>query len=237
MKEQSVVVGVRRWLRSNEPAKPSSRFHHLQYLAELGIRWVVIIYLRVSTQQQADKGYLKSQRIRVCKAVKEAGFKIARCDGEEVILTEVSEGKVSRSSLEFLEILAEELCAIIVAEDVSRFIRAKDFHPIFNPSAQLTENDIDEFRQKYKRSPFATIIHPDANYREIKKYQKEFGTTDNKPKKHKSGYKKRRRDKKLPKALRLYKKGASLGKISRLIKVAKSTVADWVKTYSQKPAT
>jgi DNA invertase Pin-like site-specific DNA recombinase len=187
---------------------------------------------RVSTRKQDDDGRLKRQIDRLRKAVEKMGVKNI-IDGP---IVEVSLGKVNRSGLEFIILLAEKLGAIAVFETTNRIIRAKDFCPKTNPTAQLTLEDFEELTKVTKGVPLATVLHPDADYIEIKCYQSKY---EEKKKdrilydKSKPGWTKRRRKKYLPIVLKLRAEGMSYGAIAKQLDLSIDIVRSWCRKYSE----
>lgn len=233
-RRKSLVENIRRRLvaKNPKPARASDYIYHLQELINLGIDLPVILCGRVSTRKQDNDGSLKRQAVRLRKTVEEMGAK----NIIDKPLMEVSLGKVNRSGLESIISLAKELGAIPVFETTDRIIRAKDFCPKTNPTAIPTVEDFEELMRIADGVPLATVLHPDADYREIKSYQSKY---EEKKKdrvlydKSKPGWTIRRRKKYLPIVLKLRAKGMSYGKIVKATDLPLPLVRSWGLKYKK----
>lgn len=131
---------------------------------------------RVSTPKQDNKGYLQTQKSRLLHVLDAYGFPIvADENGMPLVIPEVCRGDSDRVSLEMIRAVAKEYGAIPVAESVDRWMRPRDFHPFNNPDAELTVEDVMNFLEKIRLTPFAVIVRPDASYDEVKSYRKLIG--------------------------------------------------------------
>jgi DNA invertase Pin-like site-specific DNA recombinase len=127
---------------------------------------------------------------------------------------------------------AKEHGATLLAESTDRFARHPIYHSSKCPNVRARTSDLDDLRWWTIGVPLATVIHPDAAASEVRSYQRRrgqhekssFGGRPGLP-----GYKKRLRQKKLPKVLELKERGASLRKIVAKTRLAKSTIADWIR--------
>ncbi len=227
-RRKSLVENIRRRLAAQnpEPARASDYIYHLQELIDLGIDLPVILCGRVSTRKQDNDGSLKRQAFRLRKTVEEMGAK----NIIDEPLMEVSLGKVNRSGLESIISLAKELGAIPVFETTDRIIRAKDFCPKTNPTAISTVEDFEELMRIADGVQFATVLHPDADYREIKSYQSKY---EEKKKdrvlydKSKPGWRKKRRKEYRRKVLKMKKSGMSHNQIAEQLNLPISLVRYW----------
>jgi predicted site-specific integrase-resolvase len=212
--------------QSAKEVKASEHIYPLSEILEITTAFPLLLCGRVSTQKQYDDGSLERQLVRLRKAVEDMGFK----NIIDEPLVEVSLGKVNRGGLECIIAVAREYGAIPVFETTDRIIRAKDFCPKTNTTAALTVKDFEELMRVTKGDPLATVLHPDADYREIKRYQSKY---EEKKKdrvlydKSKPGWTVRRRKKYLPIVLKLRAEGMSYGEIVKATDLPLPLVRSW----------
>jgi DNA invertase Pin-like site-specific DNA recombinase len=127
---------------------------------------------------------------------------------------------------------AKEQGATLLAESTDRFARHPAYHSSECPNVRARTSELDDLRWWTLGVELATVLHPDTPASEVRSYQRrrgqhEKGSFGGRP--GLPGYKKRRRQKKLPEVLELNKRGASLRTIVAETGLAKSTVADWIR--------
>lgn len=193
---------------------------------------------RVSTQQQADKGYLESQEWRLLHEIAAYGFPVVRDEnGEQIIIPEIHRGNSDRVELEMIAVLAKSYHAIPVAESLDRWMRPKSFHPIYNPDAKLTVEDTMNFLERIQLYPFAIVIKSDVKFDVIKEIQKTIGLIiggqhGGRPKRDEIPDKLSKSDLKSKyrkTAQKLNQDGLSLGLIAKILFLPKSTIQGWLK--------
>lgn len=123
----------------------------------------VVVYGRVSSWGQAGPGKAKigNQTSAVYREVKKtaADFRV------RYLPRGVEEGKLSnpRPSLRDAVDYATKCGAIIVAADLSRFIRSESYHRTKNPDAVPTKREMELLRKFTLCVPLATVLDPSAS--------------------------------------------------------------------------
>lgn len=121
----------------------------------------------------------------------------------------------------------------LLAESTDRFIRSPDYHPHKNPHAQPTERDYRRLRQATLGIKLVTLLHPDASYRQVRRYQTRRGQiakcqSGGRPQKQPAGYKKQRRQELQPQVVELRHAGLTERAIGQKLGVAPSVVHSWL---------
>ncbi len=135
--------------------------------------------------------------------------------------------------------------AVLLAESTDRFIRPLDYHSKRNPDAQATEEDLRCLRCWTKGVRLLTVLDPDASPREVRSWQRKRGQSakgrkggrprsqpppEQTPAKY-PGYKKDRREAKLPAVLQRRARGESLRQIAEAEEVPVATVEEWIQKH------
>jgi hypothetical protein len=123
--------------------------------------------------------------------------------------------------------------AVLLAETVDRFLRHPHFHPVCNPDAQATEEQLAELAALADGVTLATALDPDATPTEVRAYRSKRGqwAKDNRggrPKKKRPGYKKARREALRQTVIELDRDGLAQREIARRTGVPRSTVQNWL---------
>jgi len=239
-KKRSVAANVKRRLRErylpdSKPTKASKYLHHFKKYRKKHLDTKAVIYARVSTGAQGYKRNLDTYEKVLRRKLKKLNITVVGC------YPEISSGWIldydERLALANATKEAIKQKAVIVAPSADRFLRNRDFHTKENPDILPTKAEFEKLKKLTCGVPLVTLLHPDMPPRRVRGYvskwgQKTKGNKGGRPKKNPPGYKKKQRLKKLPRVLRLHKKGASWGDINALTGVAKTTAADWVRKYS-----
>jgi DNA invertase Pin-like site-specific DNA recombinase len=206
---------VRKYAAALTPARPSE---YLASLNDLKPGTPVVLYARESDPTQKDN--LPGQIAKLKREVAKRGHPA------KAVVKEIARGaQCWRDGLKRAFVIARRASATVVAESVTRFKRNHD------PRAPLTVADLKQLMAEANGVPLATVVHPDAAPEQARSYQSKRGMAG------KGRYggrptakhpKKARRVKNMPTAVALRQGGMSLRAIGREIKVAFSTVRDWL---------
>ena len=240
-KKRSLAARIKRRLQEqslpdSKPAKASKYLHWLKQYHYDHPDMRVIIYIRDSSRSQDHKGNLDTHEMVSRRRLKRLKIQVVGCNRE------VSSGWIlepdKRTGLMNAVKEAKRQKAVIVTTSVDRVLRSIDFNTQTNPFAMPTEAEYEKVKKLTCNIPILTLLHPNMPPRKVRGYQTKWGqkAKNNKggrPSVNKPGYKKQRRKEKLPKVLRLYEKNASLGRISALVGIPKSTVADWINLHKK----
>jgi hypothetical protein len=199
---------------------------------------LVVPYMRVSSGEQRGAGHLERRLKYLRLRLRIKGVHLTKS------YTEVVSGKVLMPALrpELVNAIAaaQELqsanpdaVVAVVSDTRNRLVRG----PNYDGSAETdnpTNSQLKRLRQLAGSVILATgILHPDAPFDEVRSYEtrvsQKFGKRVGRPEKQEPGWMKKRRLALMPKAVTLRKRGKSLRRIGRLLKVPFTTVADWLK--------
>ena len=205
---------------------------HIPEVLEVEPDYPLLVVSRVSTQAQYDNGNAQRQHMRTVKTLKAMGAMNIVNENEPIV--EVASGGFSDLALEHIAVIAEG--AMIVVESVDRLLRAEDYHPNKNPNALPTDKDFMRVKNILGLSTFvASVIHPDADFTEIRRYQKKMDLIVNKiggrPIKL---TRKQRRKKYRAKVLKMRKDGISHNQVSKQLSLPISLVRYWWLMHTKK---
>ena len=229
------------WARLYEPppspiGKASDYIAHADDLARKQPGFKAVLWVRESArwkdvegrldrQEQYDRDYLQRlgvEVVEVCRVV-EAGWHNRQGWNREDYWTWL---KIDRRELVKAANLARDLGAVLVARDVTRFLRPYGF-----TSAKMTGPDgvptVAEFQQLVELVggvPLATIIHPDVPLPEVHRQTSEAGLV---LKEAKPGRPITDRAKAMKEARRMKADGYSYSKISEHLKVPIPSLHRW----------
>jgi DNA invertase Pin-like site-specific DNA recombinase len=130
------------------------------------------------------------------------------------------------------KLIAKGREAVIVAPSTDRFLRNRDF-TTKEPDLTPTEAEFQILKELTCNIPLLTLLHPDMPPKEVRSYQTKWGqeakgNKGGRPEKKTPGYKKRRRDRKRGRVIRLYKQGVTISGISRETRVPPGTIYGWL---------
>jgi hypothetical protein len=218
---QSPTFKVSVQQRRLQPGRASDYIRHAQARLKLGT--LVLACCRVSGRERKRK--LADQEVNLRQV----------CERYGAILVDVVMHVGSGADPFWIGAAAKkakELNAVLLAETTDRFVRHPDFHSSKNADAQAREADIELLAECADGVDLLTDLHPDAPPSEVRSYQRlrgrrATGHTGGRP--TEAGYKKRRRQRLKPPAIKMCKDGMSFRKISAVLHVAESTVRSWLK--------
>ena len=208
-------------------SKPKSKsiLVHFKDLAQQTPGVPVILIARVSSPEQRRKGNIEDQLSRMRKKVKRRGSKVIK------EYCEVAQGKnVRRATVRRAIRKARRTGAAIVFETMDRMLRHIKFNPKTNPNARVSDKKIERFLNIHRCVTFALLDNPKSSLKKIKRLRAKRGQRakgnhgggDNKP-----GKMVRRREKLLPRAIKLRKKGWSFRRIGERLGIAPMVACDW----------
>lgn len=205
------------------PVRPGKASRFIEHFAEISRHCrFVVVYLRESSRTRQKNRRMRDQRNWVLMKLRQAGVVILR------VFPEVGPGWSGTEHLKErtkAALLAKRYGAVLVSESVDRLLRCIDFrHDDPNP-AQPYECEFEELMAIMPGVRFTTLLHPDTDWRDVRKHQTKrgFGV------KCEPGEKKLRRL-----ALRDWVVklrcgwGCTLNEISAETGLAKSTFRDWL---------
>lgn len=123
---------------------------------------------------------------------------------------------------------AEHHNAVIVAESTDRLLRSQDFDSVNAPGAAPTEFEFERFMSRAKGVRFATLLDPDADWREVRSYQTKRGYGI----RCQPGEKKRWRATVARRALLLWLEGASYREVAKETRTPTPTVQGWIRAFA-----
>jgi len=239
---RSVAANVKRRLRErylpdSKPAKASKYLHHFKKYHKKHPNMQALIYTRDSTGAQAYRRNLDTHKKVLRREHKKMKIPILGC------YPEVSSGWILNDDRWALvkavkkarKYIRKGKPVVIVTTSSDRFLR-NEYFTTNGPDVLPTKAEFEKLKKLTRNVPLVTLLHPDMPPMEVRSWQTKWGqkTKGNKggrPKVNKPGYKKKQRLEKLPRVLRLRKKGASWRDINALTGVAKTTATDWVRKY------
>jgi len=216
---------------STVPGQASKYIRHLDELIKEQANLKVVLFIRVSTRGQSDKGNLKDQLASLRKILKKHGISIVG------VIRDLGSGwRNDKDGLQYACEKAIELGAVVLAESTDRLLRSVYYHSVDDPYAKPSTEEYEDMLKVTNGATLVTVVHPDADLNETRSYhtkrgQQEKGRKGGRPK-SKAGYKKQERKEKLPKVLELREKGRSYREIEKRTGVKYSTAYTWVHKYS-----
>ncbi len=236
------IADVKRKIKSNaiseKPAKASKHLNWFKNYYSEHPNMVAILYNRESSYPQDYNGNhdMHEQVLRrACRKlnIPVVSFYCETCSGKMLNNERRALRKAVRKALAKIK---KWKSAIIIATSSDRFLRSVDFHTKESPSVLPTQTEFQKLQKLTRGVPLVTLLKPDKSWKKVRRYQSKWGqkikgNKGGRPKINKPGYKKQRRLEKMPRVLRLRKKGASWGDVLALTGIAKSTAADWVRKH------
>lgn len=216
--------------------KPARASKYLQWLKKDYRKhpdMVAILYLRVSARSQDHKKNLRNHEKVLRRKLKHLGIRVIGC------YCEVGSGWITdhtRGVLRQAVRQARQLKnAVILTTSSDRFLRNRNFM-VDNLDLRPTEVEFKKLVKLTCGVPFVTYLPPNMAPRKVRGYQSKWGQRAKGNKGGRTiikrpGYKKSRRKKKLPDVDRLLRQGKNPTDIARKVKIARSTVSDWIKRY------
>jgi hypothetical protein len=228
------------YLPDSKAVKASEYLYHLKEYHKQHPDMRALIYPRVSSGAQGYNGNLDTYEKVLRRKLKKLNIPVVGC------YCEVSSGWIlnedrwalAKAVKKARRYIRKGKPVVIISTSSDRFLRSRDFNTKTNPDVLPTEAEFEKLKKLTRNVPLGTLLHPDMPPRKVRSYQTKWGqkgkgNSGGRPKINKPGYKKKRRIQKLPRVLRLRKKGASWGKINALTGIPKTTAADWVKKYGK----
>lgn len=234
----SLATTARRRIQERYPeGEPGKASDYICYFDDLiqdhkNVVLLVVLFGRVSASAQNYRGNLGEQ----IRSMKEY---LRRYDNICIIaeIKDVASGwKEERDGLREAVNIAIENDAMVLTESTDRYIRSPYYHSQYNPLAKPTDAEYKNLIQSFHGVKLTTMLHPDANWKEVRSHQTKRGQYTKKskggrPTENKPGYKKQRQLDGLIHVLRLRKEGCSWGDIVKATGIPKTTAWDWVRKY------
>jgi len=222
----------------SEPAKASQYIHWLKKYYREHTNIVAILYNRESSYPQDHKQNHDTHEKILRRACEKLGISIARfycetCSGKMLNGDRKALLKAVRKAQAKIK---KGKHAIILATSSDRYLRNKDFHTKDNPDVLPTESEFKKFQKLTCSVPLVTILPPDMLWKKVRGRQSKWGqrvkgNKGGRPILKRPGYKKRLREKELTNVDRLLRQGKNPTEISRKLKIAPSTIRDWIDKY------
>jgi len=188
--------------------------------------WQVVLYVRVSTQQQADGGNIDDAKAEALAWLRARSIEpLAVFAGVES--SDIGGGRfILRDALDF----ARQHGAILVAPSRCRLLRSYlcGGGKIRNEIEPPNDGEYRMLRRMANGVPLATIIPPNEPARASQIARGQKGDKGGRPPKLEPGWKKRRREELAPRALALIEQGKSQRGIAAELAVPVSTIRDWL---------
>ena len=187
----------------------------------------VVLYVRVSRRHQDC--HLEDQQADLTRKSERRGHDVIG------LFKETASGWADyRTMLQLAVLEADRAGAVVVAESVDRFIRHPEFNPKTNPEVLPTVFDFERLMADAANVKLATLHHSDTPWKVVRGFQSKRGQAGSghrggRPIRGGPGSKKRRRESKMPEALKHREAGMSYRKIGQQLNVAWSTIRDWIK--------
>lgn len=226
----SAAVRLAKRYPHSPPGRASHYLHHFRRLVESGKVPAVVLWTRVSGNEQQRRGNRDDQDPNLRHVARRLGVRVAGVVGYTGSGADLDD---MRLWLERAVALARKHGGAVLAETTDRFAR----HPFFNPK---TDPGLIPMRHQFKALAdlagdviLATHLHPDASPKQVRSYQtkrgqRAKGKPGGRPKNNPPGYKKERREAMRDEVIRLRKLNVSRRRIAALIGVAYPTVRRWV---------
>lgn len=143
--------------------------HLIDPADELPIGTPIFILLRVSFRTQNHKGQFLRQKKRMERLCDERGLIVVGC------ASVVHSAQDPSFLIPIADEAREKKASHILAESADRFVRPESFHSIENPKATARELDVRYAQTFTEGLKWATVIHPDASFEEIRAMQTKRG--------------------------------------------------------------
>lgn len=223
-----------RYLPESKTAKAIEYLHHLKKYHKQHPDMIALIYARVSTGAQGYKRNLDTYEKVLHRKLKKLNIPVIG------YYPEISSGWIldydERLALANATKEAINKKTVIVAPSADRFLRNRNFNTKTNPDVLPTEAEFEKLKKLTRNVPLVTLLHPDMPPMEVRSWQTKWGqkvkgNNGGRPIQKRPGYKKMRRDKKLPTVLKLLKRGKNPTEIAKKVRVARSTISDWIEKH------
>lgn len=186
----------------------------------------VVLCCVVASKEQKRRGTLKRQ----VKGMREELLKL------QVKIVKVICRVVSTKDPSWVSeavIVAKQFNAKLVAQCTFRFIRHPEHDAKKRPGLQAEDIHFDKLMKHLDDVDAISFLHPDLSPHEVHSYQTKkgqilSGNKGGRPVKKEPGYKKNRKLAKRPIARKMRRGNWSLGGISKILKVSRSTIQAWV---------
>jgi hypothetical protein len=186
----------------------------------------LILCARVSTLAQARAGNLKDQVSNLRRIAEERGATVID------VFEHIGPGWDCEWLVPPID-AAKKQGAKLFAESLSRIVRSKSYHPVWDPEAQPSDEQLHRLHDMSDGVPLVTVVAPAAPANEERGYQSKRGQEcksrrGGRPPSKPAGYKLARRHQMLPKVLAMRATGASYSAISQRTGLPRTTVRDWL---------
>lgn len=172
-----------------------------------------VLLARASTRQQKYKNNLVAQCASLSKTVLELGANIKN------IVSIAASGFDPSCYIPRALQLAKEHNAVIVAESVDRFIRHRDYEPVYNFDLQPQQADLKQLLADTAGIQLFTILAPNSSPEKVRDYQSKRGEI--------FSSRKARNPCLLKLAKQMAETGYSNNRISKYIYIPRTTIRRW----------
>lgn len=218
----------------SKPAKASDYLHRLRDYRREHPDMIAIRYNRESSRPQDHEVKTKVLR-RVCKKRNIPTVRFY-CETKSGKILDNGRQKLLRAVRKARAKIKQGKHAVILATSTDRFLRNADHDTKYNRYVLPTEAEFEQLRKLTRNVPLVTYLHPDMPPDDVRRRESEWGqwargNKGGRPAKKRKGWTIKRREKKLPRVRRLLNRGKNVTEIARKLRVARSTVDDWVEKY------
>jgi hypothetical protein len=218
------------------PAKASNYLYHFDDYLNQFLNVLVILYIRVSSGPQEDRGNLITYEKVLRKELKRLNIPIRDCCKDVCSGWLIHHEKRTGLRKAIRKAKAQNrkgINVIILSPSSDRFLRNRYYHSQERPDLIPTEDEFSEFVKLTRNVPLATFLHPDMPPEKVRSKQTKWGQQvkgkrGGRPRKEYPGYKKKLRNEKLPIVLKLNNQGKRICEISNLTGIKGDAVSDWI---------
>ena len=218
-----------------ERGQASDYIRHLKRYHKRHPELAVVLYLRVSSGPQEDKGNLATYEWKLRRVCRKRGIPIIdvfpeTCSGQN--LDESRSGLLAACDCARRHEAETGVHTAVLAPCTDRFIRADDYNCKTNPDATPREVDFERLQEFAPGVCLVTYLPPDMPLRDVTSRRTRWGMQYKDRKgggDHKPGWRKRRRARLQAEARRLREKGWPYRKIKKRLGVSLRTAWEWAK--------
>lgn len=215
-----------------KPPRASLYVHHLEELVKEKPRLEVVLVCRVSGREQHRRKHLRDQRASLRRNVEALGARVVR-EFSAVASGWDDDWLVVESAAAW----ARRHGAVLMAESTCRYLRNREYSSTECPWVLPTRDEWEKFLAITRGVKLATLLHPDAHWKDVRSYQSKRGMIEKeskrgRPRKRRPGELSERREALLPEVIKLRCKWlVSYRNIGAALNVPWRTVKDWLRPY------
>ena len=228
------------FIESNESKsdKNPNCFYWLRSYIRENPNTVFIPYNRESYKTQNKKHELHIYKLKkVCKKrglILDMSYYFETCSGK--ILINHNRPKLLKAIERAKELIREGKNAAILATSKDRYLRNISYHPSKKPDAEPKNNECEELKKITGDITLTTYLNPNMSWKKVRSNHtiwahnfrmKKVG----RPIMKKPGWTKKRFETEWPYVKQLFKEGKTPTEISRLRKIPRQTIVDWLNKY------